>query len=73
MKNGTCPRCNSSNVFKKTKGAYFGNGMLTVGSSFDIMGSEFESYVCTECGYFENYILDKPKLQEVQQKWTKVT
>ena len=36
------------------------------------MGSEFESYVCTECGYFENYITDKAKLQEVQQKWAKV-
>ena len=44
----------------------------TIDSSFDIMGSEFESYVCTECGYFENYITDKAKLQGVQQKWAKV-
>ena len=73
MKNGTCPKCNSSNVFKKIKGVFFGVLNVNVNTRFSIMGSEFESYVCTDCGYFENYILDKPKLQQVQQKWTKVT
>ena len=73
MKNGTCPKCNSSNVFKKIKGVLVGNGVITVNSGFSIMGSEFESYLCVDCGYFENYIMDKAKLQEVQQKWAKVT
>ena len=71
MRNGTCPKCNSTNVFKKSKGAYFGNGVLTVDNSFGVVGSDFESFVCVECGYFENYILDPAKLQQVREKWTR--
>jgi len=73
MKNGTCPKCNSSNVFKKTKGVSFGSYPIRVNTgTMMVGGTEFDSYVCADCGYFENYILDPVKLQEVKNKWTKV-
>ncbi|MGB8645395.1 MAG: hypothetical protein WCF84_09160 [Anaerolineae bacterium] len=72
MKNGQCPKCNSSDVFKKTRGVLFGNGALTVSTGELIGWSDFESYVCVNCGYFENYIVDQAKLQKVQKKWTRV-
>jgi predicted nucleic-acid-binding Zn-ribbon protein len=73
MKNGTCPKCNSSNVFKKIKGVSFGSYPIRVNTGgMMVGGTEFDSYVCVDCGYFENYILDTVKLEEVKNKWTKV-
>ena len=73
MKNGTCPKCNSTNVFKKTKGVSFGSYPIRVNTgTMMVGGTEFDSYVCVDCGYFENYIQDPVKLQEGKTKWTKV-
>ena len=73
MKNGQCPICNSSDVFKKTTGVWFGNTGLTVNTGGLVTSkTDFESYVCTNCGYFENYFVDKARLLEVQKKWTRV-
>ena len=74
MKNGKCPKCDSTNIFKQDRGAWMGeNGGLYVQTGFATKASDFESYVCVDCGYFENYIIDKGKLQEVQKKWAKVS
>jgi hypothetical protein len=71
MKDGKCPKCNSSNVYKRDQGAGPEHGFF-VSTSTITGGSAYESYVCVDCGYFENYIQDKAKLQDVQKKWTKV-
>jgi hypothetical protein len=34
--------------------------------------STINSYICTDCGYFENYIADAAKLADVALKWQKV-
>jgi predicted nucleic-acid-binding Zn-ribbon protein len=78
MKNGQCPKCNSSNVFKHVTGVSFGDhgggSSLTIfsGDLNHLNCSDYESYVCVDCGCNENYILDKVIFQEVQQKWIKV-
>jgi hypothetical protein len=36
------------------------------------MPTSTEGYVCTTCGYFETYIAEQGKLNEVAQKWEKV-
>jgi hypothetical protein len=34
--------------------------------------STIDTYICTTCGYFENYLADPGKLAEVTQAWGKV-
>ena len=68
MKSGTCPKCQSPNVFKKQKGATYEGGIL-VHTGIITTPSLFTSYVCTDCGYFENYIDDQGKLADVASKW----
>ena len=77
MKNGKCPKCNSTNVFKNQRGMNWGNSgwvELWFGSLEERTNeySDCDSYICTDCGYFENYLLDKEVLQKVQSKWTRV-
>ena len=69
MKNGTCPKCNSSSVYFK---AYALDKVTLDGRNV-----EYVNYVCADCGYFETYIADKnalskiPKLAEKLGDWKK--
>ena len=79
MKNGQCPKCNSSNVFKYGNGVRFGEdggGDSLTDFSGDVSHLiryvAYESYACLDCGYFEDYIPDAGTLQEIQKKWTKI-
>ena len=69
MKNGTCPKCNSTNVYFKE----YALDKVTL----DGRSVEYLNYVCTDCGYFETYITDKtalsriPKLAEKLGDWKK--
>ena len=74
MKNGTCPKCGSATVYSKTEGLKYAvaKGVVFVHTSFMTMPSSAVSYICTTCGYFENYIADKNKLAEVAENWQKV-
>ena len=71
MNSGTCPRCQSSNVFKKRKGVNYDRGVY-VYTGIMTSASPFVSYVCTGCGYFENYITDRDKLADVAAQWQRV-
>ena len=68
MKSGTCPKCQSLNVFKKKKGVTYEGGVY-VYTGIITAASPIMSYVCTDCGYFENYIDDQGKLADVANKW----
>ena len=71
MNSGTCPKCQSSNVFKKKNGIKIGDhhsGMYVYTSRMTST-IPFMSYVCADCGYFENYIDDRAKLADVASKW----
>ena len=69
MKSGTCPKCNSTDVYFKP----YALDKVTL----DGRGVEYTDYVCTNCGYFETYIADKaalsriPKLAEKLGDWKK--
>ncbi len=72
MKNGTCPKCGSSNVFMNEKGIYWHDGMRVNTGSTNWGSPKYESYICTDCGFFENYIIDAKELTRVAQKWKRV-
>lgn len=74
MKTGTCPKCSSANVFMEQCGIELGRSSLGVRIRTTMMTapSAITSYVCTDCGYFENYIADADKLADVAQKWQRV-
>jgi len=57
MRNGTCPKCDSANVYFKE----FALDKVTL----DGKNVEYVNYVCTDCGYFETYITDKYVLSKI--------
>jgi len=57
MKNGTCPKCHSTNVFAKESEL----PQLTLNSR----PVASLSYLCTDCGFFETYITDKEALSKI--------
>ncbi|MBM3150655.1 MAG: hypothetical protein FJZ96_00380 [Chloroflexi bacterium] len=57
MKNGKCIKCTSDNVFVKE---YELNTLTLNGTRI-----ANQSYICTDCGYFETYITDKAALGKI--------
>ena len=74
MKDGTCPKCNSTTVYTKRKGMSYGDGGVHVYISSQMVSRavQVDHYLCTTCGYFEAYVEDKDKLAAVAKDWKKV-
>lgn len=74
MRNGMCPKCGSATVYSQALGVHVGgSSRISIPTSRMEKAVPFVSFVCTTCGYFENYITDQNKLADVAQKWQKVT
>ena len=73
MKNGTCPRCQSQTVYARRDGIYAGRGGTYVKTALANAPSPMNSYICTTCGYNENYVADPAKLAEVARTWKHIT
>lgn len=63
MKSGTCPKCSSTDVRVTT----------VINTKMVPFVREFDMYICTACGYFEQYVADPGKLAAVAQKWPPVS
>jgi hypothetical protein len=75
MRDGKCRSCGSLTVFARQNGIEFGdtaNGVL-IYTSLWTTPVQTESFLCASCGYFEHYVMDRQKLAEVAQTWTRVT
>jgi hypothetical protein len=76
MKDGKCPKCNSTTVFSQRKGIDFSsqrNVYVHVASELGTRPTkEVDYYVCTTCGYFESYIEDRAKLDVIAKDWKKI-
>jgi hypothetical protein len=70
MREGKCPKCSSVTVYTRKGGV--GDTHIHVDTSFLSLPVEIISFVCTTCGYFENYISDRDKLADVAKKWERV-
>ncbi|MGC9397154.1 MAG: hypothetical protein ACP5J4_20105, partial [Anaerolineae bacterium] len=62
-------------VFSKAEGLKYAvaKGVVFVHTSRMTMPSPAIAYICTTCGYFENYIADPGKLTAVAKNWQKVS
>lgn len=73
MKQGTCPKCNSKEVYAGVdvlpKSGPFGSNSIPVSI---VSIAALDNYVCTECGYLERYIADDEKLKEISKKWKSI-
>ena len=72
MKQGNCPKCGSENVYSGIevlpKSGPFGSNSIPISI---VSIAALDNYVCTECGYLEQYIADPEKLKEINKKWPK--
>ena len=73
MKQGTCPKCNSQEIYAGVdvlpKSGPFGSNSIPVSI---VSIAALDNYVCTHCGYLERYIADDEKLKEISKKWKSV-
>jgi len=73
MRNGFCSKCSSATVYSKAGGVGISdNGQIHVYTGRISKAVPYVSFVCTTCGYFENYIADRDKLADVAKNWAKV-
>ncbi len=74
MKDGKCPKCKSATVYTKREGIKLGDGFYISDTSWAAGKSikEIDHYLCTTCGYFETYVENKARLEQVAKDWKKV-
>jgi hypothetical protein len=71
MKNGTCPNCDSSEIYAGAN-LTFKEGRYNVIPISLRTAAPLDNYVCVECGYVESYIGDRARLEQIKKKWSKV-
>lgn len=62
-----CPKCQNSEIAIIEGGAFKGNIYNTL--SFGLSTVYLTRYVCTDCGYTENYVDDPEDLQKIKNKF----
>ncbi|HEX8457981.1 MAG TPA: hypothetical protein VF656_11845 [Pyrinomonadaceae bacterium] len=74
MRDGKCRSCGALTVFAKQNGLQVGghSGGVFIYTSWATMPAPAVAFVCTSCGYFEHYVIDRKKLEEVARTWTRV-
>ena len=75
LKSGTCPKCGSTEVYTNTGQGKRGDRMQLVVSSMKRFF--LDTYICTGCFHFEEYVSDKDKsdtniIQKIKSEWNKV-
>ena len=74
LRSGHCPQCGSATVYTHA------NGIVPGGRDREYLNqdgyyipTDIVSFLCTTCGYYENYVADRQKLADISQKWQKVS
>jgi predicted nucleic-acid-binding Zn-ribbon protein len=66
MKSGTCPKCNSDEIYK-------GNSESLVSIRTSALHVQpATTYICIDCGYFEFYALPGFDLDRVKERFERV-
>lgn len=78
MRRGTCPKCSQASVRCARSGAYW-HGASTTGEMRVRTGTQVPSaevgslvdiYVCTACGYFEQYLMSGEAIGAISATWS---
>ncbi|MER5862900.1 hypothetical protein [Kitasatospora sp. NPDC002040] len=75
MRSGICPRCGSAAVHN-AQGAILRNQEAKITIRTGGLGwssAESDDYVCTACGYFEQYFSPGKTLERIARTWRHVT
>ncbi len=80
MKTGQCPKCKSHDIYCSLDGGGIGEEFSLHVSIEDAMipTEEWQTFLCTACGYFENYLLDKVEIAHIVENpqkagWKKIS
>ncbi|MFC1453126.1 hypothetical protein ACFLSJ_07285 [Verrucomicrobiota bacterium] len=69
MKNGKCPKCGSTSVYKNSYHGGFSGG-VAVGA---VTGFKINQYICADCGFIEEYMADMADVSKIIQKCEKTS
>ena len=64
MREGKCPKCGSTEVYRGLQQAFASGGYLAATQDYAPTRYFLEPYVCTECGYVE-FHLDRESLNNI--------
>ena len=65
MKDGICPKCGSRVVYNN-----YPSGLRTLLQITFWRGVRLTTFVCTHCGYVEQYLLDKHAFAKIRNAWS---
>jgi predicted nucleic-acid-binding Zn-ribbon protein len=71
MKNGTCPKCNSKEVYRG-KSYPHQREMITLSGTVLVKAVPPDRYACVSCGYVEFYLASDEQCQQIREEWEKV-
>lgn len=62
-----CPKCESEKIFMRQGGVGWGVQAMVNGVGFAMKPTDdWVTYLCTNCGYFENYLTKKDWLAKIE-------
>jgi predicted nucleic-acid-binding Zn-ribbon protein len=75
LKSGTCPKCGGREIYTTRDISKRGERMQLVVSS--VQRFFLDTYICTSCFHFEEYVSEKEKADEkiiakIKETWNKV-
>lgn len=75
MRSGVCPKCGSTDVYSNEHLSAWVRSGYNWANTIPITGlahAELGNFVCVNCGYTENYISNRNKLQKIAEKWPRL-
>jgi hypothetical protein len=72
MKSGTCPRCQSREVFRHPGHPLQIEKVTLKPGTFGISQTAPDRYICASCGLVEYYVASEEDRQVIRESWERV-
>jgi hypothetical protein len=73
MREGICPQCDSRSIYHAQSDTYFGQPLsgthITIKVGLVVKYASLDIFVCTDCGYVENYVYRSEDLNAIASTW----